>query len=81
MMMLDRMETGRLKVLSDLRDWFEECSLYHRRDGRVVKEREDLLCATCYALMMLRFSEVADRVSYGRTVRLGKPNVRSWMGT
>ena len=34
--------------------WWEEFRLYHRKDGRVVKEGDDLMCATRYALMMLR---------------------------
>jgi hypothetical protein len=55
--MLDRMQTGRLKVARHLADWWEEFRLYHRRDGRVVKERDDLMSATRYGLMMLRFAE------------------------
>jgi phage terminase large subunit-like protein len=54
MAMLDRMKTGRLKVFSHLSDWFEEFRLYHRRDGLIVKERDDLLSATRVGLMMLR---------------------------
>ncbi|UQY83673.1 terminase large subunit domain-containing protein [Ralstonia pseudosolanacearum] len=52
--MLDRMQTGRLKVASHLADWFEEFRLYHRDNGKLVKEYDDLLSATRYALMMLR---------------------------
>ena len=54
MAMLDRMKTGRLKVFSHLGEWFEEFRLYHRRDGLIAKERDDLLSATRIALMMLR---------------------------
>ncbi len=54
MAMLDRMKTGRLKVFAHLSDWFEEFRLYHRKDGLIVKERDDLLSATRIALMMLR---------------------------
>lgn len=54
--MLDRMQTERLKVFSHLSDWFEEFNLYHRKDGLIVKERDDLLSATRYALMMRRFA-------------------------
>ena len=57
MLMLDRMQTGRLKVFSHLNDWYEEFRLYHRKDGKVVKEHDDLLSATRYALMMLRFAQ------------------------
>lgn len=60
--MLDRMKTGRLKVATHLTEWWEEFELYHRMDGKIVKERDDLLCATRYALMMLRFAtEAPDR--------------------
>ena len=55
--MLTRMQTGRLKVFSHLNDFWEEFRLYHRKDGRIVKERDDVLSATRYALMMLRFAE------------------------
>ncbi len=55
--MLDRMQTGRLKVFSHLNEWFEEFRLYHRKDGKVVKEHDDLMSATRYALMMLRYAE------------------------
>lgn len=61
--MLDRMQTGRLKVFSHLTEWFEEFRLYHRKDGLIVKENDDLLSATRYAMMMRRFA----------TVRLKKP--------
>jgi Terminase RNaseH-like domain/Terminase large subunit, T4likevirus-type, N-terminal len=52
--MLSRMQTGRFKVFKHLNDWFEEFRLYHRRDGKVFKEGDDLMAATRYALMMLR---------------------------
>ena len=54
MAMLTRMETGKFKVFSPLLDWFEEFRLYHRKDGKVVKEGDDLLAATRYGVMMLR---------------------------
>ena len=39
--MLSRMEAGKFKVFAELNDWFEEFRLYRRKDGRVVKERDD----------------------------------------
>jgi phage terminase large subunit-like protein len=54
MEMLNRMQTGRFKVASHLTEWFEEFRLYHRKDGKLVKERDDLLSASRYAQMMLR---------------------------
>lgn len=52
--MLDRMQTGRFKVFRHLNDWWEEFRLYHRKDGKIVKEGDDLMSATRYALMMKR---------------------------
>jgi phage terminase large subunit-like protein len=57
--MLDMMQTGRFKVFAHLQEWFEEFRLYHREEGEIVKERDDLMSATRYALMMLRFAKVA----------------------
>jgi len=73
--MLDRMQTGRWKVFKNLSEWFEEFRMYHRKDGKVVKEMDDLLSASRYANMMRRFAIV-------------KPSIRkeparvstSWMG-
>jgi len=63
MMMLDRMQTGRLKVAKHLHDWFEEFRLYHREDGKAVKLEEDLMSATRYGLMMLRHAKVGGSPS------------------
>lgn len=57
LLMLDLMKTGRLKVAEHLEDWFAEFRLYHRKDGKIVKEYDDLMAATRYALMMVRFAE------------------------
>jgi phage terminase large subunit-like protein len=56
MEMLDRMQTGRFKVFRHLLDWFEEFRLYHRKDGKVFKENDDLMSATRYGVMMLRYA-------------------------
>jgi hypothetical protein len=53
MMMLQRMQTGRLKVMSHLNDFWDEFRLYHRKDGKVVKEGDDAICAVRYGLMMM----------------------------
>jgi phage terminase large subunit-like protein len=59
MEMLQRMQSGRFKVFRHLNDWWEEFRLYHRKDGKVVKEGDDLMAATRYAIMMLRFASTA----------------------
>lgn len=58
MSMLDRMQTGRLKVFANLNEWFDEYRMYHRKDGQIVKEVDDLMSATRIGCMMLRFAKV-----------------------
>jgi len=58
----ERMKSGRFKVAAHLSDWFEEYRFYHRKDGQIVKLKDDLLSATRIAVMMKRF---------GRAVQLG----------
>ena len=60
MEILQRMQTGRWKVDRTLAQWWEEFRMYHRKDGEVVKEREDLMAATRYAYMMLRHALQQD---------------------
>lgn len=55
--MLQRMQTGRWKVFSTCREWLEERRLYHRVKGKVIKERDDVICASRYAMMMLRYAD------------------------
>jgi phage terminase large subunit-like protein len=54
MEILQRLQTGRLKVFKNLYDWFEEKRMYHRKDGKIVTKNDDLMAATRYAVMSLR---------------------------
>lgn len=65
--MLDRMQTGRLKVFAHLNDWWEEFRLYHRKDGLIVKAGDDLMSATRYAVMMHRFAR--QRIQFKPMIR------------
>lgn len=68
--MQDRFATGRLKVASHLSEWLEEFRMYHRKDGLIVKEKDDLMSATRIGVMDKR---------KGRLVALGghyNPNKR-----
>ena len=56
--LLDRMETGRLKVAEHLSDWWEEFRMYHRKDGKIVKEKDDLMDATRYCIMSLKYARL-----------------------
>lgn len=58
--MLSRMKDGRLKIFSHCYQWFEEFRLYHRKDGKIVKERDDLMSASRMLMMMLREAQVPD---------------------
>lgn len=56
--MLDRMQTGRLKIAAHLEPLWDEFRSYHRQNGRIVKENDDILSAVRYGLMELRHAEV-----------------------
>ena len=56
MAMLQAMENGKFKVFSTLSDWFEEFRMYHRKDGKVVALRDDLMSATRYAFQSQRYA-------------------------
>jgi phage terminase large subunit-like protein len=72
--MLIRMESGRFKVFKHLNDWFDEFRLYHRKDGKVHKEGDDLMSATRYGVMMLRHARTA--AAYNRFHRkIEYPNI------
>ena len=64
--MLERMQTERWKVFRHLSDWFGEFRLYHRAEGRVVKQMDDLMSASRYGLMMLRAARVTAREGFNR---------------
>jgi len=58
--MLERMNDGRWKVFEGVCPlWLEEFRLYHREDGKIVKEFDDLISASRYAMMMLRHARIA----------------------
>jgi phage terminase large subunit-like protein len=57
---LTRMQTGRFKVFDHLEPWLVECRNYHRDEVKmtIVKKNDDLMDATRYAVMMLRYAAV-----------------------
>lgn len=55
--MIERMVTGRFKVAAHLTDWMDEYRSYHRKDGLIVKKKDDLLSATRIAVMAKRFAQ------------------------
>lgn len=70
--MHERMETGRFKVFDDCSEWLEEFRMYHRKDGIIVKERDDLMSATRYAVMMKRYAALKPTGQHQRhKVKIG----------
>lgn len=68
----ERMKSGRFKVAAQLSEFFEEYRFYHRKDGQIVKLKDDILSAARVAVMMKRF---------GRAVQLGGQRIRMQTGT
>jgi len=58
--LLERMKTGRLKIFSTQSGIFEELRMYHRKDGRIVPFKDDLISAMRYAVMSLRHARVHE---------------------
>jgi len=58
MEMLERMKTGRLKIFSTQSGVFEELRMYHRKDGRIVPFKDDLISAMRYAVLSLRHARI-----------------------
>lgn len=56
MEMNDRLRSGRFRVFSNCSEFFDEYRSYHRKDGRLVDKRDDLLKAVFYGLMMIRYA-------------------------
>lgn len=63
MAMYEDMKRGKFKVFAGMEDWLSEFRLYHRKDGQIVKLQDDLLSATRYAYVMLRYAITPPDVS------------------
>ena len=53
----ERERSGRLKVAAHLSDYLEERRFYHRKDGKIVKIKDDLMSACRIAIMQKRSSK------------------------
>ena len=72
-MVRERMETGKFKVFRTCQPFLQEYRSYHTKNGLIVSKKDDVLKATFYGLMMLRYAISkleGDRVNYY------EPNVR-----
>ena len=71
MAMIQAMENDKFKVFSTLPDWFEEFRMYHRKGGKVVPLRDDLMSATRYAFQSQRFSIAGEDPAWTKDVVYG----------
>lgn len=55
---LERMSTGRFKVFSTCKEWFDEVGTYHRKDNKVVDVKDDTMSSVRVAMMSLRHARV-----------------------
>jgi len=55
--MREREQNGKLKYAAHLTDLFEERRFYHRKDGEIVKIKDDILSAIRIGIMMKRFAK------------------------
>ena len=56
--LLQRFETGRLQIFESCQETLEELRLYHRKNGKVVAIKDDLLSSMRYAALSVgRFGE------------------------
>lgn len=57
MEMTQRISDGRYKVAAHLSDWFSEYRDYHRKDGLIVKQDDDIMSASRIGVMARRFGK------------------------
>lgn len=73
--LVERIKTGKFLVTENCHKFFEECRSFHRKDGKIINRREDLIKAVLYGLMMLRYASTEPRhnVIHGsaRPLRMG----------
>jgi phage terminase large subunit-like protein len=72
MFMLQKMEDEKIHVFATLSDWWEEFRMYHRKEGKIVPLNDDLMSATRYAVMSLRFSVSGKDPTWTKDIRYGE---------
>ena len=79
--MHQRFDIGGMKVDRTLSEWIDEYRMYHRVDGQVMKVNEDLMCATRYGVMMLRYAMSEEQACHqeDRWSQRNKFNRGTWM--
>ena len=54
---LERMQTGKVKIFQHLDDLFSELRMYHRKDGKIVKKFDDAVDAMRYCVMSVQHAQ------------------------
>ena len=72
MFMIQKMEVEKFHVFATLSDWWEEFRMYHRKEGKIVPLNDDLMSATRYAVMSLRFSVSGKDPTWTKDIRYGE---------
>jgi phage terminase large subunit-like protein len=64
----ERCADGRFKVFSNCHAFFDEYRNYHRKDGRPIKIRDDVLKAVFYGVMMKRYATTQQVIQLHQNV-------------
>jgi len=67
----EREKTGRIKFAAHLAELLEERRYYHRKEGKIVKIRDDILSAVRIFLMMKRFAKPGQLIDTRRREQRG----------
>ncbi len=63
----ERMKSGRFKVSKHLHEWWEEFRMYHRKDGKIVDLKDDIMSATRYCAQSHRNFRVESQAFNRKT--------------
>jgi len=75
--MRQRIETGRLRVFNTMLKWREEYESYHRDEGKIAKNHDDLMDATRYLLS--KMGTFKTKSAKRRTTVAPPPRFGDWM--
>lgn len=71
-LILQYMQKGQFKIFNTCHQLLNEKRIYHRKDGKIVKVKDDFIDAMRYAVMMLRFAITEPVLKTKRDRRSGK---------
>lgn len=79
--MLTMMQEGKLKVFSTCKKFFLEKSTYHRKEGKIIDEGDDVISAARYALLSIdRFGRPTNTDYDGYFYQSNEPLIPDWLG-